>query len=327
MKKIIFIFIIVVIANRLSAQRIVVNNLREETSRTIKKEADTTRWSWKSGGLFSFNLSQGSLSNWAAGGDNFSLAVSSYFNYYFFYQRSRLSWDNNIDFNFGYIETTSLGSRKNDDRLDLLSKYDYKIDTTGKWYLSALFNFRTQFFDGYTYPNSLPVFSSSFLSPAYVILSPGLEYKASEKFSIFMSPFTSRWVIVNNNYLAKLGSYGVDSGKHSINEIGAFVTINYNYDIAKNINYKSRLDLFSNYKNQPQNINFFMTNQFSCKINKYFSATYSLDLIYDDNVKLFGPKGNSPALQFKSLVGIGFLRNFNIRKKVEGEHHTIIPRF
>lgn len=326
MNKIFIVLVTLVISFRLSAQRIVVNNLRQETSRTIKKDVDTTRWSWKSGGLFSFNLSQGSLSNWAAGGDNFSLAVSSYFNYYFFYQRNRLSWDNNIDFNLGYVETTSLGSRKNDDRLDYLSKYDYKIDTIGKWYLSALFNFRTQLFDGFTYPNSEGVFSSSFLSPAYIILSPGLDYKPSDKFSLFLSPLTSRWVIVANNYLAKQGSYGVDSGKHSVNEIGAFITINYNYDIAKNVNYKSRLDLFSNYKNHPQNINFFMTNQFSCKINKYFSATYSLDLIYDDNVKLFGPKGTSPGLQFKSLIGIGFLRNLSIRKKTEGKHSIIIPR-
>ncbi|OYY03559.1 MAG: hypothetical protein B7Y76_03655, partial [Sphingobacteriia bacterium 35-40-5] len=57
-----------------TAQDVVVNKLRSETSRTIKKDADTTKWVWKRGGLFLFSLSQGSLSNWAAGGDNFSLA-------------------------------------------------------------------------------------------------------------------------------------------------------------------------------------------------------------------------------------------------------------
>lgn len=297
-----------------SAQIITVDRLRNETTRTIKKEIDTTTWTRKRGGLVSLNLSQGALSNWASGGDNFSLSISSYCNYYFFYKKGRQFWDNNIDVNIGYVQTTSLGSRKNDDRYDYLSKYGYKIDTIGKWYLSSLFNFRSQFFDGYTYPSSTGVFTSSFLSPAYFILSAGLDYKASDKLSVFVSPLTSRWVIVMNKYLSKNAAYGVDSGKHSIEEIGSFITVNYNNNFTKNINYKSRLDLFSNYLNNPENINFYMTNQLSCKLSKYLSVVYSLDLIYDDNVRIFGPNGNSPGLQLKSLVGVGFLMPMKMRK-------------
>ena len=80
--------------------------------------------------------------------------------------------------------------------------------------------------------------------------------------------------------------------------------------------YTGRLDLFSNYIDHPQNINVFMTNQLSFKINKYFSASYSLDFIYDDNVRIFGPSGHSAALQSKSLIGIGFLKKFDIKKTV-----------
>jgi hypothetical protein len=75
------------------------------------------------------------------------------------------------------------------------------------------------------------------------------------------------------------------------------------------------MDLFSNYNLDPQNVDLFMTNQLAFKINKYFSATYSLDLIYDDNVRLFGLKNTSPALQTKSLIGIGFLRPLNVFRK------------
>jgi len=97
------------------------------------------------GGVFSFTLSQGSLSNWASGGDNFSLAANSYLNYYLFYKNARHGWDNNVDLNLGYVNTTSSGGRKNDDRMDYLSKYGYKMDQHGKWYISGLFNFRSQF--------------------------------------------------------------------------------------------------------------------------------------------------------------------------------------
>ncbi len=309
------VFIMVLMCFQLgSAQDIVVNKLRNETSRTIKKESDTSRWNWKRGGLLSFNLAQGSLSNWAAGGDNFSLTVNTYFNYFFFYKKDRHSWDNNIDVNLGYVQSTSLGGRKNDDRFDYLSKYGYKMDTLGKWYLSTLFNFRSQFFDGYTYSNNVGDLSSSFLSPAYIILSAGFDYKPTDKLSVFISPLTSRSTLITNNTLAQKGVYGIPAGQHGINQIGAFVTVNYNNNIAKNITYKGRADLFSNYQSNPWNIDLYMTNQFSFKINKNFSAMYSLDMIYDDDIRLFGATNTSPALQTKSLIGIGYLKPLNVRK-------------
>jgi hypothetical protein len=308
--------ILLITIESVNAQSTVVTTIKGEITRTIKKDPDTLKWNWKQGGLFSLNLSQGSLSNWASGGDNFSLAIGSYFNYFFYYKKDRQSWDNNFDFNLGYVQTTSLGSRKNDDRIDFLSKYGYKMDSTGKWYLSGLFNFRTQMFDGYTYASGTADFSSTILSPAYVVLSAGFDYKPSEKFSLFLSPLTARWVIVENDYLANLGKYGVDTGKHSIAQLGMFATINYNNNFAKNITYKGRADLFSNYLNNPQNINIFMSNQLSCKINRYFSFSYSLDLIYDDNIRLFGSQGTSPGLQVKSLLGLGFLAPLNIKRKI-----------
>ncbi len=314
MKKILVLFCSLLFVLAGISQEMVLNKFRSETSRTIKKEADTSKWNWKRGGLMSFNLAQGSLSNWAAGGDNFSLTVNGYFNYFFFYKKDRHNWDNNIDVNLGYVQSTSLGSRKNDDRFDYLSKYGYKMDTVGKWYLSSLFNFRSQFFDGYTYSNNVGDFSSSFLSPAYLIISIGFDYKPAANLSIFLSPLTSRSTFISNDKLSQKGVYGVPIGKKSLNQIGAFATVNYNNTIAKNVTYKGRIDLFSNYQSHAQNVDIFLTNLFSFKINKYFSATYSLDMIYDDDIRLFGPTNTSPALQTKSLIGIGFLKPLNVKK-------------
>ncbi len=316
MKNATLISILICLLNFTYAQDLPVKPLIKETYKAINKEADTSSWNWKRGGLVNFSLAQGSLSNWAAGGDNFSMAVSSYLNYFLFYQKKRYNWDNNLDVNLGFVQTSSLGERKNDDRLDFLSKYGYKIDTTGKWFLSALFNFRSQFFDGYTYNNNVGTFASSFMSPAYTLLSLGFDYKPNHKLSVFLSPATSRLIIVTNEILSRQAAYGVDTGKHVKTELGAFATINYRNSLDKNISYKGRLDLFSNYLDHPQNINVFMTNQLSFKINKYFSATYSLDFIYDDNVRIFGHNGNSPALQTKSLLGIGFLKRLETKKRV-----------
>lgn len=313
--RILFTFLFFVSFFSLNAQDIVVRKLPGEIFRNVKKEADTSRWTWKRGGLFGANLAQGSLSNWASGGDNFSMAINTYLNYYVLHRGEKYSWDNSLDFNFGFIQATSIGSRKNDDRIDMLSKYGYRVDSTNKWYASALFNFRSQFFDGYNYSGGTSNFSSSFLSPAYVLLSVGMDYKPNPKFSLFISPLTSRLVIVANRYLSNKGSYGVDSGYHTFNELGAFATIGYNNVIAKNVTYRGRLDLFSNYKSKPGNVDLFFTNLFSFKINKLLSATYNLDLIYDDDIKIFGPNKNSPSLQLKSLIGVGFLVQISPKRR------------
>ena len=167
------------------AQNIGVTKFRSETSRTVTRVSDTAYFNWKQGGMYNFNLSESSLSNWAAGGDNFNMSINTYFNYFAYYQKPRQSWDNNFDVNLGFVQSTSIGSRKNDDRVDLLSKYGYRIDTTGVWYLSALFNFRSQFFDGYSFSGANATFTSSFFAPAYIILSAGLDYKPNKIFSVF----------------------------------------------------------------------------------------------------------------------------------------------
>lgn len=307
MKKI-AILTLVILPFLVTAQDGTVKSLRTESERSIKKEEDTTRKTWRKGGLYGINISQGSLSNWAAGGDNFSLSVNSLLSLFAFYKKDKHSWDNTFDFNIGYVNTTSLGSRKNDDRFDLLSKYGYALNP--KLNLSGLVNLRSQLFKGYTYPGNVKTFSSAFMAPGYLLTSIGLDYKPTKNLSIFLSPVTARWVFVRDTALANKGLYGVTPGKKSNLEFGAFATINYLKDLNKFVTYKGRLDLFSNYRSNPQNIDLFMSNILNAKLGKVLSVSWSLDFIYDDDVRLFGKNQQSAALQIKSLVGIGFLLKF-----------------
>jgi len=290
------------------AQDIPVKVVPNEIFRSVKKDPnDTLGWHWKRGGIINLNIAQGSLSNWAAGGDKFSIALTSYANYYVLSKGTKHTWDNSLDFNFGFINTTSLGSRKNDDRFEILSKYGKRLDSSNKIYASGLFDFRTQFFDGYTYNNQDSGFlSSTFLSPAYLLLSAGFDYKPKDYFSFFISPLTNRTTIVASDRLYKQGVYGVPAGQHSISQIGAFASINFYKSIFKNVLYKGKMDLFTDYQHNPQNVDMYFTNLFNFKINRFLSATYSLDMIYDDDVQLFGKNNDSPALQVRSMIGIGF---------------------
>jgi len=292
----------------LHAQDQTVKDLSKDASKTIKKPEDTLQQVWRKGGLYSFNISQGSLTNWAAGGDKFSLAVSSILNLYSFYKKDKHSWDNTLDFNLGYVNTTSLGSRKNDDRIDLLSIYGRAVSP--KWNVSALGNFRSQLFKGYTYENDIKKLASAFLSPGYLLASIGMDYKPGENFSLFLSPAAARWVFVKDDSLSAQGLYGVEPGKHTRSEFGAFVSANYLNEFNKTVSYKGRLDLFSNYRHNPEKIDVFMTNVLLLKVSKLITASWNVDLIYDDDVRLFGNDGKSPAVQLKSLVGLGLQAKF-----------------
>ncbi|MEI9955746.1 MAG: DUF3078 domain-containing protein [Ferruginibacter sp.] len=265
---------------------------------------DTSHKLWKRGGMYRLNLGQGSLSNWAAGGDDFSINVNTTLNLFATYKKNHYNWDNSLDLAFGFLKTTTLGTRKTDDRFDLVSKYTYSVNP--KTTIGLLGNVRTQFFNGYSYATDRDkIFASGFLSPGYVLTSLGMDLKPKKEISLFLSPMTSRWVIVKDDTLASKASYGVDSGKNIINQLGAFATVNFEKELVKNLTYKTRLDLFSNYKKNPLNIDVYMTNIIAVKIYKMLSFNWSFDVIYDDDTRIFGPEKDAPALQLKSIIGAG----------------------
>lgn len=287
-----------------SAQDASVVNLQQTATKKIKNSLDSGQ-TWKKGGIFNFNLGQGSQSNWAAGGDDFTFTINSTLGLFSFYKKGRYSWDNTLDVNYGLVNTSSQGTRKNDDRIDFLSKGGYALNS--KLNLAALLNFHTQFSKGYNYfSDGNKEILSDFFSPAYLLLSVGLDYKPVKGLSIFFSPVTTRWIFVYNDSLSAKGAYGVDPGKNIKTELGAFATIAYIHDLNKILSYNGRLDLFSNYGHNPQNVDVMMNNLFVAKISKILTASLKLDLIYDDDVKLFGPNNDSPGLQLKSLIAVGF---------------------
>ncbi|MEO6540108.1 MAG: DUF3078 domain-containing protein [Ferruginibacter sp.] len=313
MKKILlFNTVLLFISITLMAQDPSVKDLKNESSRSINKDPkDTAVKTWKLGGFYNLNVNQGTLSNWSAGGDKFSFSLNTYLNVFAFYKKNKSSWDNSLDLGYGFMKTTSLGSRKASDRIDLLSKYGYAI--APKWNVAALFNLRTQFAKGLAYSktaagaDTATVISKTF-APAFVLLSLGLDYKPNDHFSLFISPLTERWVIVADDSIAPL--FGLLPGKNVKNELGAFLSANYTAKLGANFVYKTKLDLFSNYKQKPQNIDIYWTNALTAKLTKYINFSFNLDMIYDDDTKNVEP-AKGPAPQWLQLMGIGFAYNFN----------------
>ena len=204
---------------------------------------------------------------------------------------------------------------KNEDRIDISSKYGHKA--SDHWYYTALLNFRSQFAEGFNYPNDSVVISK-FLAPGYVIVALGMDYKPNDYFSFFISPATARFIIVTDKILSDAGAFGVDSGETVETQVGAYAKIAFKKDLSKTVNLQTTLDAFSNYLDKPQNIVVNWQMLLSLKVSKFISASLATQLIYDDKTKLVFYKGDGttvdhtgPGIQFKEVLGIVFAYRFS----------------
>lgn len=326
-----------------TAQDQVVSGMKK-TSERISFDDTTYKYNargWKKGGIFTLSVAQGSSSNWAAGAEKSSFSIAGYATLFANKKKGDFFWNNSLDLGYASQKTSSQGARKTDDKIDFYSKMGHQLNA--HWSVAGVFNLRTQFTDGYEYDylgKGLRHRISGLFAPAYLLISPGVEWKPVDYFSVLLSPISSRWVIVSNDpysYYYPNGqvplpdgsletplaaSYGVNPRRKVSFQAGAYLSANFMKEIFKNVTYKSRVDLFSNYlgtrdpltdvkeKAKPENVDLFWTNGVVMKVNKWMAVTYNLDLIYDDNVRQFGESGKGARLQVRSLLGVGITTRF-----------------
>lgn len=274
---------------------------------------------WKTGGIASLNLSQVSLSNWAGGGES-SVAANGLLSLFANYKEGDISWDNSLEFGYGIVNQDG-ATQKTDDRLSLSSKLGRKASE--HWLYSAALDFRTQVAPGYETP-AKEIEISDFLAPAYNVLALGMDYKPSDNFSLFIAPLTHKLTIVTDQDLANAGAFGVDpaeyndlgelvkEGQNFRNEAGAYIKMTYKREIMENITFSTKLDLFSNYTEEPQNIDVNWETLIAMKVNEFIDVNLTTNLIYDDDVAIVlndaGETG--PRTQFKQVLGVGVAYKF-----------------
>ena len=264
---------------------------------------------WTYNGMTSLNFSQVSLTNWAQGGES-SYAINGLAALNFNYTKDRNSWANTIDMGYGIQKIGEKKTAKTDDHLDLLTKYGRQL--TGNWFFSGMLNFKTQFTKGYNQTDAGKVLISDLLSPGYLLLSLGMEYKKDDSFFVLLSPTAGKITMVANDSLSNAGSFGVDPGKTTRSEFGGLVKIGVNKDLMENVNLTSTIDLFSNYFDNPQNVDISWKALLNMKVNQYLSANVSTHLIYDDDIDWVDSEGinQGPRVQFKEILGIGLSCKF-----------------
>lgn len=287
---------------------------------------DTTYW--RIGGTSSLTFSQVSLTNWAAGGQN-SVAINSNFSIFANRVKDRGKWENSMDLAYGLIKQGTAGFSKSDDLINLVTKYSYKVNKdNGKWFYSALLDFRTQFYEGFDEEDN---FISDFMAPAYLTIGLGISYDPSDQLSFSYKPLTGKFTFVRDQDLANAGAYGVDPavfaadgvtiitpGSKSRAEFGSFFRAKYKNDI-----FESKLELFTGYTENVGEIDVNWQNALVMQVTKAMSMNVYTQLIYDKDIEI-GADDNEdgtiqdseikPRIQFKSVLGVGLTYKFGKQK-------------
>lgn len=275
---------------------------------------------WTHKGNIGLNFGQSSYTNWAAGGMN-TLNGQGIINYEIHYLKGNFKWDNTLNTALGYsffdFEKKPI---KTDDKIEFTSLAGIKA--TEHLNYSAELAFRSQFAPGFDYATDSTLYISKFLAPAYISLGLGIEWVPCKHFSLYFSPITGRVTIVNDDRLAEAGAFGVnsldanDTTNHAYNkvryEFGARAVAKFDYPIAKNVNFNSKLELFSNYLNHPERIDVDWQNMLVLKVNDWLNANLATHLIYDYDIPFYDAEGvkiEGSKVQFKEVLAIGFMIN------------------
>jgi hypothetical protein len=257
----------------------------QKTNNRKMKSLDTL--GWEHVGFLIFNVNQAALSNWSSGGERFLIGINGVLNYASHHRQGKYTMDSYLDLELGVVEAASFKKfRKTTDRCDITLEMDHSIGKKTNYGL--LFNFNSQIFGGHNYAVAGHNKISSFLTPGKFLLAPGVDLRnqnTNNYFSFFISPATFRLVTKLDNKFYNQSKFGIDSANKVNTEIGAYISTHYNVKISKTAGYIGRLDLFSNYKRKPGNIDVLMNNLFTINIAKFFAANILVDIIYDDDTK------------------------------------------
>ena len=284
-------------------------------------------WHRFEGGI-NFTINQLAITHWAAGGES-NASGKTLINFKYTYNRRMFNYVTTGLFAYGAQGFYAQNKRfeKTEDRIEvaMTMTHNNKRNLT----FTAITMLKTQFTNGYSYPNdSIPI--SRFFAPAYLTISIGYTYNIHNIVSIFFSPSAGKFTFVNDQDLADKGSFGVEAGywnvldgdstwipgKRFLGELGFNILIKYKQDFKNNISIFSNLNLYNNYMDVNRanrwNIDVDWETGIKFTISKSVSTIINVHIIYDDNVKFTIDDKQKPILQFKESIGINFLYKFAV---------------
>lgn len=286
-----------------------VGDLYEKKSNIVEEKRVVEQSPWSSKGTFHIGFDQTYLSNWASGGSS-SLSALMNVEYYHNYTTDTVTWENYVKFRYGAVKSDSENLIKNNDYLELNTKYGKSA--FGKWFYSFNANFTSQVSNGYN-NSDRDILIAEFFAPYYITSALGLDYKPNKTFSLFTSPLSLRMVTVGDTASIDQTRYNIAEDKKTLWEPGVSIKATKVSKISDNISMNNEVNVYSSYDNFLTSVGFKWDSTVDLKITEFIGAKVMLNMLYDpsvlfdtDRVDVDGNTIKKAKLQFKEYFSIGF---------------------
>lgn len=284
-----------------------VNNLLKADSsvKDLKKENELlvvrpNFWTYSGNGYLQFTQNYIS-DNWYNGGESSNVMLSGLSLEAKYNDQQRIEFENKLEIKLGFLTSQSDTVHKfktNTDVFDLTSKFGVKATTN--WYYTLAAEFKTQLFP--TYETNTDDLVSSFLSPAELDITLGMDYKRSKKnysLSLLTSPLAYTFMYILDDDVTDPESFNVEEGHKSASLFGSKFTGALKWTIIPSVVWESKLDYFTTYDKVIAS----WENTFNFTLNRYLSTKFYVHVRYDDSVTL--TDDNTTYFQMQELLSFG----------------------
>jgi len=251
---------------------------------------------WETGGNIGLDFSQLLLINPPVGGGENKLGIGGLTALFAKYTKNKTVWtsDGNLHVAVQKIGASEKPFTKNLDILRLNTKYGRILSP--KVNAGFVGTFESLLLNTYSdltlSPNQTNSLKAKFLSPATLLLAPGIDYKFNDQLSVFVSPAAYKTIIVLDDEIAKLGVHGnpfvsATDYKNFKHEFGGHLKAMYKNTFVKKLGYAGELNLFYDYlgKNHgAEYVDVVWLNNFGLEIVKGLTINLIVDARWDRDI-------------------------------------------
>lgn len=255
---------------------------------------------WKFSGNTSLQFTQNYISgNWSEGGESTNTLISRLILEADYDDKQRIKFENEMDIHLGFTTAPSDTEHKyrtNTDVFKINSKLGVKA--VNSWYYTVGMTMTTQLLRNYKANSN--VLQSAIFAPLKLNFNVGMDYNKNYKngkISVNLAPLAYQFTYVGNHDVDET-CFGIKKGKRALHEYGSQMTINNDWQIYKNISWRTKLWAFTNYEKVEAS----WENTFDFAVSKYLSTKLFLHGRFNDGIKR--KKGYS-YFQFKELLSFG----------------------
>ncbi|MDE6831310.1 MAG: DUF3078 domain-containing protein [Muribaculaceae bacterium] len=183
---------------------------------------------------------------------------------------------------------------------------NFGLKASNNWYYSASLLFKTQLLNNY--PTNSTALKAAFLSPGELNLGLGMTYSKTYpkgSLNVSINPLSYNLKMCLNSRVDET-SLGLKAGHKTLSQYGSNVEVKFDWKLAYNIKYATRVYAFTNYSYVQGD----WENTLSFDINRFLSTQIFVHLRYDSSAKRLEDT-SWHTWQLKEILSFGFTYNFS----------------